>query len=97
VIDNLHNGSIRQFNLFLEFIAFVERVFFFKLWNEVILGDVHLFYREVGWNVDYFDSVEERAKHVLIGVRSTNEYTLTEIELNIEVVVSELVGLFWIQ
>ena len=97
VIHNLHDGSIRQLNLFLEFIAFIEGVFFFKLWNEVILRNVHLFNGKVGWNIDYFDSVEERAKHVLIGVRGTNEYTLTKIELNIKVVVSELIGLLWIQ
>jgi len=54
------------------------------------------FNRKISWYVDNFNSIKERTKHVLVRIRGANENALTKIKLKIEIIVSELVGLFWV-
>ena len=69
----------------------LEGVFFLEFRDQVLLGNIELLNRQVRWNMDHLDSINQWTKHVCYRVARANENTLAHVELEVQVAVSELV------
>ena len=69
----------------------LEGILFFKIRDQVLLSNVELLNGQVGWHVNYFNTVDQRSEHVGDRIACADKDALAHVELKVEVTVSKLV------
>jgi hypothetical protein len=60
VIDDIYECCISNIDLFIVNIVFLEPIFSFQSRYDVVLSNLDFLNRQVSWDLDNFDSVQQR-------------------------------------